>query len=294
MPPADAPTPPYTIVGRPALSQAERAAAEELVARCNAADGLRLRLNLSEADPAGATRYLLAYAGDALVGCAALEDLGGIEVSGLVDPAHRRRGLGRALVAATRDELRGRGLSRCLLVCDEAAPAAAAFCAAVGAAFRFAEYRLDLDEARAPAPRDWPVPLDLRPATRDDVPDIARISAAAFHDSAEARHERILGRFRPGSHYYVARLAGATIGAIRTVGEEGAVYITSFAVDPAHQGRGHGRQILARTVAMLLAAPARPIVIEVETDNRNALALYQSCGFEQTSRYGYYELAWDL
>src|SRR5947208_8422621 len=93
MSPVDAPTPPYTIVGRPALTPAERAAAEELLARCNEADGLQLRLNLSEADPAGATRYLLAYAGDDLVGCAALEDLGGIEVGGMVHPAHRRRGL---------------------------------------------------------------------------------------------------------------------------------------------------------------------------------------------------------
>lgn len=300
MPQADAPTPSCIIAKRPALTAAERAAAEDLVAFCNEAEGLQLSLNLAEQDPTGATTYLLAYAGDILVGFAGFEDLGGIEVGGLVHPAYRRRGIGRALVAATQDELRGRGVSRCLLVCDEAAPAAAPFCAAVGVTYRFAEYRLDLDEARVPAPRGWSLPLDLRPATLDDIPDIARIAAAAFHDPAEAKHEQVQRRFRPGSHYYVARLKGATIGAIRTVGEggvegaEGAVYVTSFAVDPVHQGRGHGRQILARTVAILLAQPARPIVIEVETDNRNALALYQSCGFVETHRYGYYELTWDL
>ncbi|MGN6674000.1 MAG: GNAT family N-acetyltransferase [Thermomicrobiales bacterium] len=277
----------YTIITRPTLSVAERAGAEALLAACPETERPRLP------EPASLAGYLLAYAADTLAGLASLEDLGGIEVGCLVHPAQRRRGIGRALVAATRDELRARGLTRCLLVANGASASAAPFCAAVGAACCMAEYRLDLDETRVPPPREWSPPLDLRPATFDDVPDIARMSSAAFADAGEARHEQVLGRFRPGSQYIIARRGAEAIGVIRVVDDVDAVYLASFAVAPAHQGQGYGRQILARTVAQLLDQPARPIALEVATDNQRALALYESCGFVVTTRFDYYELTWE-
>jgi ribosomal protein S18 acetylase RimI-like enzyme len=77
------------------------------------------------------------------------------------------------------------------------------------------------------------------------------------------------------------------------VDDTDAVYLASFAVAPAYQGQGYGRQILARTVAQLLDQPARPIALEVATDNQRALALYESSGFVVTRRFDYYELTWE-
>ncbi|HEU5329576.1 MAG TPA: GNAT family N-acetyltransferase, partial [Thermomicrobiales bacterium] len=115
----------YTIITRPTLTSAERAAAEALLAACPEAERSRLP------EPATLAGYVLAYCGDTLAGLASLEDLGGIEAGCLVHPAWRRRGIGRALVAATRDELRARGLTRCLLVANGASAGVAPFCAAV-------------------------------------------------------------------------------------------------------------------------------------------------------------------
>jgi len=59
---------------------------------------------------------------------------------------------------------------------------------------------------------------------------------------------------------------------------------------PAYRGRGLGRELLSRTVETLLAANHGHIGQEVETDNRNALGLYVSCGFREVTTYGYYHL----
>jgi ribosomal protein S18 acetylase RimI-like enzyme len=45
------------------------------------------------------------------------------------------------------------------------------------------------------------------------------------------------------------------------------------------QGQGIGRQMLLAIVRGLQNSGSQWITIEVETDNRNALSLYERCGF---------------
>ncbi len=62
-------------------------------------------------------------------------------------------------------------------------------------------------------------------------------------------------------------------------------------VHPEHRRRGYGRQMLMDTVDMLLREGWERIIIEVATENRNALGLYESCGFRATRTYSYYQFA---
>jgi ribosomal protein S18 acetylase RimI-like enzyme len=48
--------------------------------------------------------------------------------------------------------------------------------------------------------------------------------------------------------------------------------------------------MLLQTVDQLVAEKWPRILIEVATDNPNALGLYKSCGFQVTTQYGYYQL----
>ncbi len=89
---------------------------------------------------------------------------------------------------------------------------------------------------------------------------------------------------------FIGTLNETPIGIIKTSVEGDAASIYAFGVLPAYRGRGFGRQILAQTVERLLAEHREPIAIEVETDNCNALGLYESCGFRATTTFGYYEL----
>ena len=66
--------------------------------------------------------------------------------------------------------------------------------------------------------------------------------------------------------------------------------VTAFVVLPEHRGRGYGRQMLLDAIDILILEGWKQITIEVETENRRALGLYQSCGLQIVQTYDYYRL----
>ncbi|WEQ53120.1 ribosomal protein S18-alanine N-acetyltransferase [Komagataeibacter oboediens] len=74
---------------------------------------------------------------------------------------------------------------------------------------------------------------------------------------------------------------------VRTVFDE--AEILTFAVDPAWQRRGIGRDLLARCMRQAGQAGARTLFLEVARDNAPAMALYRTSGFVQAGvRRNYY------
>lgn len=98
-------------------------------------------------------------------------------------------------------------------------------------------------------------------------------SAAAFLSEIGARHNTCLAA-RVGD-----RLTGYAV--LAALGRDGdrEFEVHTIGVDPAHQGRGIGRALLRRMLAVA-DAEAAPVVLDVRTDNVPALTLYESHGFE--------------
>lgn len=263
-----------------------------LAALCRTHEGLALTLGL---DAPNDRRTLLAYMeGERLIGAAAIVNWGGgPEVALAVYPDRRRQSIGRALLAATRRTLREAGATGGLLVAHHQVAAGPAFAEAMGGALRFSEHRLVLDPARVSQSRPRHAALQLRPASAADIDVLARISAAAFDDPEDDARTRVAeGLQMPDRQYFLGELAGEPVGLLR-VGRYGSAVadVTAFGVLPDRQGRGYGRQMLGDAVDLLLAERWPEIAIEVETENANALGLYQSVGFVVQSTFDYYGLA---
>ena len=274
------------------LNSLAREAVRELAILCNSHDGLDLPL---EWDPDGAggrdaaPNHLLWYERGELVGLAAIQGSREAEVYGMVHPEHRRRGIGRALLDDARALCRARGELHLIVATEDLSDSGKAFVLAAGGRFRFAEYTLDLDPTAIDRSRPVEQALRLRRATTAEIVTIAEIGAAAFGDPLDQRRA-IVERGMAQSHqrYFLATLDDAPVGTLRVSDHPPHVYITAFAVLPDFQGRGYGRQMLLETIDMLLAEGRRQIRIEVETENRGALGLYEACGFRRTTAYLYY------
>lgn len=256
---------------------------------CNARDGLELTLNLHPTPPPGETNQFLYYCDGVLTGFCSMWPGNNSELSGMVHPDYRRRGIGRELFGVAQAEIKRRG-AKALLICEQDSPSGQAFVAAIGLPRDLAEHRMEL-QAFVPAP-----PADqrfhLRRATLEDVDTLAHVTVAAFGDPPEQTRqsiERLIAT--PNQRFYLAEWEREPVGALRTEDYDHRTFIYGFGVVPERRGRGLGRQILSHAIETRQHEGRTAFALEVETDNVPALALYRSCGFEIVRTYEYFRVA---
>ncbi|MEC9216233.1 MAG: GNAT family N-acetyltransferase [Pseudomonadota bacterium] len=115
-----------------------------------------------------------------------------------------------------------------------------------------------------------PWSTDALTATLARPDTVTVVATAATNPSEEA----------PPVGFVIARLAGPE------------AEILTLAVDPAHRRRGIGRRLVTALFEAARAAGATELLLEVESTNNAAQALYAAAGFEADGRRpGYYRAA---
>jgi len=287
----------YEVVGVHQLTEEQAEQARALRDECNSADGLDLKLGISAgfaAQSAEPYAFLCALDG-ALVGFCTLsgDDDPELELCGMVHPAYRRRGIGRALLDAALASARRRlATLRVLAICEDASAAGRAFVAAAGGKYSFSENRMETTEmlpAHATVRN-----LDVHEAGQDEAYELARVIATSFGQSDDHMAEDIVRDMTvEGERYFLARLGDEpkeSVGAFKIFVDKPKAYIYAFGVLPAYRRRGYGREILEDTLSLLFAEGWTAVGLEVDADNTPAQALYRSVGFHDVTVYGYYVL----
>jgi len=257
---------------------------------------LELDYKLNRAMTAGAEtgsiNEFMYYDGDRLIGYIGICHFGGaaIEVNGMVHPEYRRRGIFRKLFSLVKDEWEKRELREMLLLSDAGSEAGQGFIRSVQAGYDHSEYEMYL---RGNVGGSLPeVRVVLRKADNSDSREITRQNAIYF-DSEPGEVAVILPEEEEkcGMLIYMAETNGRTIGKVHleTGGDVYGIY--GLGVLPEYRRSGYGREILNRAVEILRGAGGREIMLQVAATNRNALHLYKSCGFVETSTMDYYKLS---
>jgi ribosomal protein S18 acetylase RimI-like enzyme len=215
----------------------------------------------------------------------------GREVTGMVAPASRRQGIFRQLFTATAAVCKAREMSYLTLVCEHGSHAGQAFVKSVrtrhdasqGEDFseHFMVLGLFIDRQKTDPQ------FEMHRAEQADKETVVTIlSTDMAPDDARQMVDEIYAD--ANQRVYVATLAGQPLGSLRLDERSDEIGIYGFVVLPAHRGHGYGRQMLEYIIRKLKTEGASRIVLEVETDNHRALALYTHCGFEIKATYDYY------
>jgi ribosomal protein S18 acetylase RimI-like enzyme len=208
-----------------------------------------------------------------------------VEIAGMVDPLARRRGVFSSLLDAAVPLCLARGYTTALLIVPRVSAAGRALALNRGAMLHHSEHALVLKGAPSEGPKDTRV--TLRRATAADAPELERLLLRAF---AAPGPDLLDVLAEPRSQMLVAVREGVPVGTLRVDRDDQTASIYGFAIDPAWQGQGIGRDVLRRTCQTLFGDGLRQIRLEVSVDNDHALGLYTSLGFVQVATEDYFSL----
>ncbi|MBZ9686348.1 GNAT family N-acetyltransferase [Clostridium estertheticum] len=233
------------------------------------------------------------YDNEILVGYLGLCNFHGtsVEVSGMVHPEFRGKGIFKKLYLLAQEEWQKLCPAEVLVLCDHSSSSGLAFINRIGAEYGSSEYKMCLNKKVLQANSNKGI--KLRVATNKDTIEIERQSSIYFGSpEKEADNEEDIEntsiQIDDNFISYIAELEGKTIGKIHisTTDNEGFIY--GFGVLPEYRGKGYGREILCLALDILKKKQVDNIFLDVATENKKALGLYESCGFEEISVMDYY------
>jgi ribosomal protein S18 acetylase RimI-like enzyme len=251
-----------------------------------AVDGGRLKLAWELLGPGDRVDVVLFEQDGDLVGFGGIyRYVDTVELVGMVDPRHRRRGIGTALLQAALRRCRAEGVDRPLVIVPRTPAGGEALVRAHGGTLDHSEHVLALTAPPAPPPRR--TGATWRRATHADEAEVGRLLEAAFDEPFPGLRQ-ILASDQAST--LLIELEGAPVGTLRIHRHGAAAGIYGFAVDPARQGRGLGRDILARVCEDLRDRGVRTVSLEVAVDNDHALSVYTATGFVPVATEDYFAL----
>ncbi len=269
------------------LSRDALSALAALEADVVSADGGRLKLEWSvlASRPGDTIEDILWWEEGRLVGFLGLYSFGGspVELSGMVHPTYRRRGIGTRLLNEAMALSRARGHDHVLLVAPRTSTGGRIMAESRGGLLDHSEHALELNGAPADTPSD--PTLLLRAASRHDAVAMDEILSEAFGHSPGP-----LNLDDPGQSVLVAERNGVVIATLRVSESDNEWGIYGLAVESNHRGAGVGRDLLGRICRRANENGVTRLHLEVEVDNDRALGLYTSLGFTRTATEDYFAI----
>ena len=134
----------------------------------------------------------------------------------------------------------------------------------------------------------------IRQALRADVPGIQRVRASVRENilrSTAIMDADVIHAIEDTGRGWVIEQAGEVIGFAVGNAENGNIW--ALFVDPAHEGRGHGRRLHDAMVAWLWSSGLRRLWLTTEAETR-AQHFYEAAGWKIRGRLPSGELIFEL
>lgn len=246
------------------------------------ADGISLKLNwnmLQDRSPGEQSDFIFRKNGQIVAFLALYDFASKVEVCGMVAPDFRRQGIFTSLLKEALPKDRAGAYSEILLNTPGASDSGLAFVKSVGATPGVTEYQMKYNPLKE---EDKPLneAVTLRPAVESDKRHLILLDIQGFDESEEEARQMNETLLREqNSITYLIECGDEPAGKLRVSTEDKESWIYGFAVYTHLRGQGVGRSALAQTVKRE-HGEGRDVFLEVALENKRALQLYESCGFE--------------
>ena len=302
------------------LNEEDYTVIRELEQVCSLTDQTTLKLELdyklqvaktsTSGDPIHFIDEFLYFSDAQLIGYIGIGSFGGsgasLEITGMVHPEYRRKGVFSLLYALVVAECKRRDSKEVLLLCDRDSVSGQTFLRKTKAAYLYSEYEMYLNDPFPDIREEQLCGIVLRKATNADACEVARQNAIYFSgewarentaDATDGQNIPDVPLLLPedeekrGMVIYFAERQGEVVGKVHaetTVADVGGIY--GLGVLPAFRKNGYGRAILLSAIQALQKVHVHAIMLQVAANNVTALNLYESCGFRRTSTMDYFQL----
>lgn len=219
--------------------------------------------------------------------CSAIDVMGlnTYEWSLVVAPMYRGLALGEALYSVMREGLDVRGSEGDLALMLEGSPNGLKFLKEQGYLYSFSEASLEAKASNDFTRED----LTFRAFQPSDVEALVEIFATAFGDVRDESLQLIeFNTTTPGLQLWSVELNKEVVATVTTRKDGEMQWITALAVHADHMGKGIGTAILQWVKQYTLKNDEKFVMLDVELDNKQALAIYEKAGFMKALQVDYF------
>ncbi|MBB2479403.1 GNAT family N-acetyltransferase [Bacillus sp. APMAM] len=271
------------------LSKKQLGEIKQLQLACEQEEAIHLKLNwdMLELRNDQELTDFFHYENEKLVGFLGMYSFGNkVEVCGMVHPHYRCKGIFTRLLKEALAEVKKQEVEVVLLNAPANSYSAQCFLRTVPCQLSFSEYQMKWTEIDLGNEQQ----IVIRKSTDNDLETEIQLDVECFgFKEEEARNHSKRIRKENTQSYYIIEEDQQPVGKIRVQHLNGEAWIYGFAIFQKYQGKGIGSKALKRIIREQHAL-GYPIFLEVETENENALKLYQSCGFKTVDGQDYYQL----
>ena len=276
------------------LTEKERKAAKALIASCQAYDQtfrepyLSNMLNFNPNMPA----FFLYYQEGELLGLLTVyADDEDVEVSILVDPSHRRQGVGRAMYRSFEKEMVAYPIRSVTFQTERVFLDRHPDLASHWGVVEDEETETWLGRDKTPYALDSRSDVKVLLADPAYVEEIAQLHHQAFSDPEETldvSRRYITEALKDSDGLLYILLKEAQVIGVCTVDLSGnSNYLYGLAIAEAYRGQGYGSYLAKSVVNQLIAHNDKPFQIAVEDSNIGAKLLYENIGFVKQTQVVY-------
>lgn len=269
------------------------APAHELYYRCERTDGYSLKVywqTLKERQHDLNALDYVCFSGDKLAGMLNIFFFSDIaEICVLVDPEFRHQGIFKKLLMIGLTKLRNYIVHEYMFIVNDKFEKFAEECLKRNAVIDHKEVEM---RPLSTISYDSKKKITLTRATFEDLDILADLHVQSFEKPEfDAIKERFATTLKePNRKAYLARNEqGEIVGKIHAREDFNRIVVHDVGIAKKFREQGYGKALMLTWLKDYSKEYAKPIAVEVFSDNTAALKLYENCGFEYTNKYTFYK-----